>query len=639
MGRVVHKCLLRSPAAIAPRPLPLLSFPHEHPGVLARNRPQHRRGLAREAAPVTEAVTPLPGISSAGTGADDIVALTAGTRVAEFEIRGLLGSGGFGIVYLAWDHALEREVALKEYMPSTLAHRGDGLAVTVRSQTMAETFALGLRSFVNEARMLARFDHPSLVKVYRFWEDNGTAYMVMPHYQGRTLRQVRAGMVVPPGEAACRRVLDALLSALEVLHKEGVYHRDIAPDNILLGDDGLPVLLDFGAARRVIGEGNKALTSIMKPHYAPLEQYADQSAMRQGPWTDLYALGGTIYFLITGREPVPAASRALHDDMPRLTELRPADCSQGFLAAIDWMLALKPPERPQSVHMLRDVIDGRITLPGRQASDRTVPGIAARDGGVDIPTGPGDLSPSTLAPLPAAQAGERTIVMPSAPAPLTPMPAVALPTEPMAPARHPFTRRQQVTLLAILLLLNVLAWWWFTRSGAPGAEPRRGAAPQAAAASRPSAAASTAGGSATAQPPVTDVGPSETVLSVLPARAPRAAASAPPNAATPLRGAETATAAPRTTTEGAAPPRAADAAAALPLPAGSAPGVRPRNAAAGPPAAVSDATAGPRARCGDRSFLSLLVCMKRECETAALRNHPECVKMREQEEAQQQSTR
>lgn len=588
---------------------------------------------------MTQAVTPMPGMSSAGTAADDIVALAAGTRVAEFEIRGLLGSGGFGIVYLAWDHALEREVALKEYMPSTLAHRGTGLAVTVRSQTMAETFALGLRSFVNEARMLARFDHPSLVKVYRFWEDNGTAYMVMPHYQGRTLRQVRAGMVVPPGEAACRRVLDALLSALEVLHKEGVYHRDIAPDNILLGDDGLPVLLDFGAARRVIGEGNKALTSIMKPHYAPLEQYADQSAMRQGPWTDLYALGGTIYFLITGREPVPAASRALHDDMPRLTELRPAHCAQEFLAAIDWMLALKPPERPQSVHMLRDVLDGRITLPSRQASDRTMPGVAARDGGVDIDTGPGDLPPATVGPPPAVEAGERTVVMPSAPAPLTPMPAVGAPTEAMAPARQPFTRRQQGTLLAILLLLNVLAWWWFTRSGSPGAAPLQAGAAAAAAASRPSAAASVAGGGTIAQPPVTDVGPSETVLSVLPARAPRTQASEPPKASTPSGGADASAAAPRTAAESAAPPRAADAAAALPLPAGSAPGVRPRNAAATPPAAVPDPTSDPRARCGDRSFLSLLVCMKRECESAALRNHPECVKMREQEEAQRQSTR
>src|SRR5688572_29218968 len=134
---------------------------------------------------------PAPGAGAHPPNADIPSALPVGARVAEFEIRGVLGSGGFGIVYLAWDHALEREVALKEYMPGTLAGRGGDMSVSVRSSSMAETFALGLRSFVNEARMLARFDHPSLVKVYRFWEDNSTAYMVMPYYKGRTLRRVR----------------------------------------------------------------------------------------------------------------------------------------------------------------------------------------------------------------------------------------------------------------------------------------------------------------------------------------------------------------------------------------------------------------------------------------------------------------
>jgi hypothetical protein len=533
-------------------------------------------------------------------------ALPAGTRVAEFEIRRVLGSGGFGIVYLAWDHALEREVALKEYMPGTLAGRGEGLSVALRSQGMADTFALGLKSFVNEARMLARFDHPSLVKVYRFWEDNGTAYMVMPYYLGRTLRQVRAGMVMPPAEGACRHVLNALLSALDVLHKEGVYHRDIAPDNILLGDDGAPVLLDFGAARRVIGEGQKALTSIMKPHYAPLEQYADQSAMRQGPWTDLYALGGTTYFLITGREPVPAASRALHDDHPRLADLHPEGCSPGFCAAIDWMLAIKPPERPQSVHMLRDVLEGRITLPGRTSADRTVPGVAAHvTTTVDILTEPGALAAATAAPAatqppapaPAAAAAERTQVM-AAP--------VAAPA-PAAVAAAPGRWSSSPWTLVALLALNIFAWWWFTRrdeaASAPPLAPAGAAAPAAAPPQPPQAATAT----------TADDAGTETILSVLPARLPRAA-SAP---ASGLRPAE-------------ALPRAASAIGAT-EPAGPLVAVRPaRAASAAVPAADSQ---GPRARCGERNFLSMLVCVKRECGDPALANHPECVKLREQEEA------
>jgi serine/threonine protein kinase len=561
---------------------------------------------------------PGPSLPTLGETPDGASALPSGTRVAEFEVRRVLGSGGFGIVYLAWDHALEREVALKEYMPGTLAGRGHGLSVSLRSQAMADTFALGLKSFVNEARLLARFDHPSLVKVYRFWEDNGTAYMVMPYYVGRTLRQARAGMVMPPGEGACRHVLDALLSALEVLHKEGVYHRDIAPDNILLGDDGIPVLLDFGAARRVIGEGNKALTSIMKPHFAPLEQYADQSAMRQGPWTDLYALGGTIYFLITGREPVPAASRALHDDQPRLSELRPADCSPGFLAAIDWMLALKPPERPQSVHMLRDVLEGRITLPGRTAGDRTAPGVAAHSTTtVDILTEPGALGGTTGLGTPAAPStqppAQRTQVMaaPAAAAAPTPAPATH------APAAAVSRWSSSPLVLGLLVVLNVFAWWWFTRGAEPAsaaASPPTLAVPAPAPVPAPTSSGTVHSG--TVAP--ADGGGTETILSVLPARAPRAA-SAPASAPALVRSADPL---PRVT----GTPAASAPAASAPLVA-----VRPARAAS--VAATVAEPQGPRARCGDRNFLSMLVCMKRECGDPVLTNHPECVKLREQEEA------
>lgn len=130
-------------------------------------------------------------------------ALEPGVRVAEFEIQRVLGIGGFGIVYLAFDHALERLVALKEYMPSSLAARRSGCRVAVRSQSHAQTFGVGMRSFVGEAKLLARFDHPALLKVFRFWEDNGTAYMAMPYYQGRTLGALRSAMGSPPNQAWC----------------------------------------------------------------------------------------------------------------------------------------------------------------------------------------------------------------------------------------------------------------------------------------------------------------------------------------------------------------------------------------------------------------------------------------------------
>jgi hypothetical protein len=243
-----------------------------------------------------------PAAQPSGTDHD---ALPPGTRFGEFEIVRVLGVGGFGIVYLAKDHSLERDVALKEYMPASLAARGQGPQITVRSSAFAETYAIGLRSFVNEARLLARFDHPSLVKVYRFWEDNATAYMVMPFLQGTTLRDTRRAMAHPPNEAWVRSVIAPILSALELLHREGVYHRDIAPDNILLPHDGPPVLLDFGAARRVISDRTQSLTAILKPSYAPIEQYAEMAQMRQGPWTDLYALGAVIHYLLFGRHRPP----------------------------------------------------------------------------------------------------------------------------------------------------------------------------------------------------------------------------------------------------------------------------------------------------------------------------------------------
>ncbi|MCC7151685.1 MAG: serine/threonine protein kinase, partial [Rubrivivax sp.] len=232
-------------------------------------------------------------------------AVGVGTRLGEFEVKRVLGVGGFGIVYLAFDHLLEREVALKEYMPASLVERSDELQVTLISQAHADTFALGLRSFVNEARLLARFDHPSLVKVHRFWEANGTAYMAMALYKGRTARDVRTQMTERPDEAWVRRLLEPLLGAIEKLHSEDVYHRDIAPDNILIEADGRPVLLDFGAARRVITDRSQALTAILKPSYAPIEQYADVSGMKQGPWTDIYALGATVHYLLMGKPPPP----------------------------------------------------------------------------------------------------------------------------------------------------------------------------------------------------------------------------------------------------------------------------------------------------------------------------------------------
>ena len=314
---------------------------------------------AMPAAPVADAVDVrlTPGASTQAGAEPAGLALPIGTRLNEFEITGVIGEGGFGIVYAAHDHSLDRDVALKEYMPAALALRTQGVTVSVRSERHRETFQLGLKSFVNEARLLARFDHPSLVKVYRFWEAHGTAYMVMPQYHGETLKaRIKKPSSTPPDEAWLRRLLMSVMDALEVIHQENVFHRDIAPDNIMLLEDDVPVLLDFGAARRVIGDATQGLTVILKPGYAPIEQYAEVKTMKQGAWTDVYALAATMHFAITGKAPEPAVARMLNDNLVPLAEAARGRFSATFLAALDAGLQVKPEARPQNVAALRGLL-------------------------------------------------------------------------------------------------------------------------------------------------------------------------------------------------------------------------------------------------------------------------------------------
>lgn len=312
-------------------------------------------------------------------------ALPVGTILGEFEITGLIGQGGFGIVYLAYDHSLQRQVALKEYMPSALAGRDARATVAIRSQRHAETFQAGLRSFINEAHLLAQFDHPSLVKVYRFWESNGTAYMVMPFYQGVTLKETLSLMGTPPDETWLKGLLAQLLEAVSIIHRDGCLHRDISPDNILILRDERPLLLDFGAARRVIGNMTQALTVILKPGYAPVEQYADDPSMKQGPWTDIYALAAVVYFAITGHAPTPSVGRMMSDSLVMLSKAAAGRYSGQFLQAIDLALAVKPEDRPRNVDEL-SILLGLPTLHQVQhqrvapPEKRVIPHITTDDG-------------------------------------------------------------------------------------------------------------------------------------------------------------------------------------------------------------------------------------------------------------------
>jgi serine/threonine protein kinase len=328
-------------------------------------------------------------------------ALPLGTYLGEFELQGVIGEGGFGIVYLAWDHSLQRRVALKEYFPSSLAARAGGHTVAVKSPRHRETFQAGLSSFVNEARLLAQFDHASLVKVYRFWEANDTAYMVMPFYEGETLKDTLRDLGAPPDEAWLMGVLAPLTEALEVIHAEQCYHRDIAPDNvILLKGSKRPLLLDFGAARRVIGDMTQALTVILKPGYAPVEQYAEVPGMKQGPWTDVYALAALIYNAITGKTPPTSVGRLMNDNYQPLAEVAQGRYSDRFLQAVDRALKVKPDDRTPNIGALRADL-GMGQSPVLDSQRTVMPGTAPS---ASHAASPAATRPPSQAPAPVAQA-------------------------------------------------------------------------------------------------------------------------------------------------------------------------------------------------------------------------------------------
>ena len=321
-------------------------------------------------------------------------ALPVGSYLGEFELLGVIGEGGFGIVYRAWDHSLKRQVAIKEYLPSSLAWRNGGAAISMRTPKDRDAFDAGLVSFVKEAQMLAQFDHPSLVKVYRFWEANGSAYMVMPFYEGRTLRQELRERLDPVDEPTLLSWLGPIADALAVIHAEHWYHRDIAPDNVLLlAGSQRPLLLDFGAARRVIGDMTQALTVILKPGYAPVEQYAEIPGMKQGPWTDIYALGGVAHLAIRGRTPPPSLGRLVNDSYEPLANSELAQrYSPALLAAIDHTLTVRPEKRTQSVNQLK----AELGLPPPPVPSHAGEYLAGRRGDLPAPGALADAFTPTL---------------------------------------------------------------------------------------------------------------------------------------------------------------------------------------------------------------------------------------------------
>jgi serine/threonine protein kinase len=290
-------------------------------------------------------------------------ALPPGYALQEYRIEGLLGVGGFGLTYLAVDGNLNLKVALKEYLPGEIALRGPDQSLSPRSVECADSYGHGKQRFLDESRTLASFRHPNIVRVMRFFEANGTAYMVMEFVEGAALSSW-AKARRPFVEAQLAAIVGPLLGGLEVVHNAGYVHRDIKPGNIYVREDGTPVLLDFGSARARSSD----LTAIVTPGYAPFEQYQTQG--NQGPWSDLYALAGVLYWMVTGHPPVDAVTRLRADEMPPAVQAGDRNAFRPeFLAAIDWALAPHEDQRPQTVGQWREALLG-ISPPEQPATVR-----------------------------------------------------------------------------------------------------------------------------------------------------------------------------------------------------------------------------------------------------------------------------
>jgi serine/threonine protein kinase len=300
--------------------------------------------------------------------------LDTGTFIGEYRIERVLGQGGFGITYLAWDEDLARWVAIKEYFPRGFAHRDAGRTVTPNpdDQDRAD-FDWGMRHFVEEAKSLTRFRHRNIVGAIRFLRENGTAYLVMEYCDGESLedRVKRDGAL---SSQELKPILDQLLDGLEEVHRANLLHLDLKPSNIFVKKDGTVVLLDFGSARQAISSHTKSV-KVASAGYAALEQEsADVEAGKLGAWTDIYGLGATLYRLMTGTRPQQATARVLQDGLVPLSDQPAVAHDPGLKKAVDEALNVKPQDRPASVDVFRRAI---AEVPGSVAEDATRPEIVS----------------------------------------------------------------------------------------------------------------------------------------------------------------------------------------------------------------------------------------------------------------------
>ena len=272
-----------------------------------------------------------------------------------YKIEEVIGAGGFGITYRAWDPLLQSYVAIKEYYPSGIATRSaDSSKVCVPVGQEQREYHRGRIRFLKEAQDVARFQsEPNIVSIYDYLEENDTAYMVMEYLHGCTLKQYIREQGGRLDTDHILHICLSVLDALAVVHKAGMIHRDISPENIFICEDLTVKLIDFGAAKQVYLDGEQTMSVVLKPGYAPPEQYAKKD--KQGPWTDIYALGATLYFAATGEKPEESFGRVLEDTIKPVCEVNP-EIPRAMSQVIMRAMSVKIEDRYQTVEAMREAL-------------------------------------------------------------------------------------------------------------------------------------------------------------------------------------------------------------------------------------------------------------------------------------------
>ncbi|MDH5649656.1 MAG: serine/threonine protein kinase, partial [Gammaproteobacteria bacterium] len=294
-------------------------------------------------------------------------------EIAEYQIKSILGHGGFGITYLAKDTSLGAAVAIKEYLPHQLATRnGSNSQIVPKLETKGalKDFQWGLKRFLQEARALAKFKHPNIVRVLRYLEANGTAYMVMEYEKGKSLNQYLKEAGGKLTEKKLMNIFLPLLTGLQEVHQAGLLHLDIKPGNIYMREDGTPMLIDFGSARQAVSQHSAEKKVVLTPGYAPIEQYPDKG--EPGPWTDIYAIGASMYRCIRGSRPANSVERYHMIVKTQTDPVTPAvvvgkgNYREQLLECVDWALKAHAKDRPQTAKSLQDAMLGTANLVKKQ---------------------------------------------------------------------------------------------------------------------------------------------------------------------------------------------------------------------------------------------------------------------------------